>query len=510
MRDIVDFETFCADPQLLGEPISPAWVTFFRAVEGLALDEEGTALFCACTGRETYEPRIYTEATGICGRRAEKTSTSLKYLIWKSLFAGWEKHGSRLRRTARAVRRLRVPIIAQDTRVSNDILRTAESLILDSPVVSKEVADVRVREIVFRNGVSLVVLPASKASVRGFTCPAALLDELAWVSIEGADENELVRQVKPSMIQFGQLRRLLKFSTIWLSDSGVIVDDFTHRAERPNVLVWQASTATMTPRIDPEELARERAADPIYFAREYEAQFTAGGDLEAFLPGPDIHAAVRGWRELAADARSYYVAALDASGLTGGDRFTFGIASADESGATVSCLRGWRRATVGEVLDEIASLCRQFRIDQVEADQYSYAFIAELLRQRGIHLSQLAFTARSKPELYFDLKNSLSQGRLSLPDHPEMVRELRALEALRTSGGNYKIGAPRGQHDDFVTVLALLANRIRRSEPQEPIACVISLDESPVTDAAQRTERDLRSREREEHFFSRRRGSFLR
>lgn len=51
MPDIPDFETFCDDPQLLGEPISPAWVTFYRAVEGLPLDEEGEELFCRCTGK---------------------------------------------------------------------------------------------------------------------------------------------------------------------------------------------------------------------------------------------------------------------------------------------------------------------------------------------------------------------------------------------------------------------------------------------------------------------------
>lgn len=495
MRDTPDFETFCRDRQLVAEPISKAWATFYRAVEGLPLDEEGVELFRQCTGRDRYEPRTYVECTGVCGRRSEKTSTALKYLIWKSLFAGWERHGSWLSRAARTVRRLRVPIIAQDTRISNDILRTAESLVLDSPVVRQEVADVRVREVVFRNGVSLIVLPASKASVRGLSCPACFLDEVAWIRLEGADDKELVRQVKPSMIQFGGARRLLKFSTPWLSDSGVIVDDFKNRAERPDVLVWQASTMLMTPRISREELEKERQADPVYFSREYEAIFSSG-DLEAFLPGPDIAAAVRTWRELAPGSAPYYVAALDASGLTGGDRFTFGIASSDANGATVSVLRGWRRAPVGEVLDEIASLCRQFRIRDVEADQYSYTFLAELLRQRGVQLTQLAFTARSKPELYFDLKNALSQGKISLPDHPEMVRELRALQALRTSGGNYRIGAPRGQHDDYVTVLALLANRIKRSsEYHEPIATVLDLRECETgSDAAYRQSREWEER----------------
>jgi hypothetical protein len=66
------------------------------------------------------------------------------------------------------------------------------------------------------------------------------------------------------------------------------------------------------------------------------------------------------------------------------------------------------------------------------------------------------------------MRPDVSTGKLHLPNHLEMIRELRALESTRTSGGNYKISAPRGMHDDFVTVLALLAHRVNESAPREP------------------------------------------
>jgi hypothetical protein len=227
------FEVFCRDPQLLGEPISKSWVTFFAVMDGLELDEEGIALYRQCTGRDSYVPRIYTECTGIIGRRGEKTSSGLKYLLWKILFAGWDKQlrASWFAKVARHTRLLRVPIIAQDTRVAKDILSMAQSLVLDSPTVSKEATDVRVSEIIFRNGISLLCLPASKASVRGMTVPGCLLDELAWVSIENASDIELVRQVRPAMLQFGQTRRLLKFSTPWKSSGDVISTEFSERLQ---------------------------------------------------------------------------------------------------------------------------------------------------------------------------------------------------------------------------------------------------------------------------------------
>src|ERR1700722_2178680 len=91
MKEIPDFATFCSDRQLLNEPISSAWPGFYKAVEALPLDPDGVEIFRLATGRDRYQARVYTEATALCGRRSEKTSTALKYLIWKSQYAGWEQ-----------------------------------------------------------------------------------------------------------------------------------------------------------------------------------------------------------------------------------------------------------------------------------------------------------------------------------------------------------------------------------------------------------------------------------
>ncbi|HVB87395.1 MAG TPA: hypothetical protein VNK23_12110 [Candidatus Dormibacteraeota bacterium] len=452
----IDFETICSDPQLVGEPISKQWATFYRAIEGLPLDEEGIEIFRACTGRDRYEPRIFNEVTAIVGRRAEKTSTGLKYLLWKSLTtpAWFQKHKGTLR----------IPIIAQDLRVAKDIKRAAEALLLGSPLLRNEVDEVLTSEIQLRNGISLTCYPATWRSTRGLTCPAALLDELAFVTIEGASDVELVRQVRPTMIRFGETRRLIKLTTPWIK-GGLVYDEFSHRDERPDLLVWQASTTFMTPRVSVELLEKERVADPAYFAREYEAQFT--DDTEAFLPGADIDFAVRkGVREVpfSESLKGQYFAAIDASSLTGRDRFVFGIghrASRGNSGVgfSVDLLRGWTRDTVPAVCDEVASTAKAYGIRTITADQHGFHFLRELMKQRGVEMEQLPFTVRSKSEIFFDLKVSLGQGRVQLLDQAESLRELRILQSRRTSGGNYAIAAPRNMHDDYCCLLALLAHR---------------------------------------------------
>jgi hypothetical protein len=462
-----DFEHFCAD--VIGEPISFGWNVFYRVVEGLPLTAEQAALYCASTGRPEYVPRIagFQEATGICGRRSEKTQTCIKFLLWKIAYGGYEKQfrPSWFARLGRHTRLLRIPLILQDTRVARDVLRTAESLALGSPLLSEEIAESFRSELIFKNGLALTTFPATKASVRSLACPAALLDELAFVSIEGADDKELVRQLRPSMIEFGQTRRLIKLSTPW-QRSGILYEEYSQRLERSDLLVWQASTQTMTPRISVAELERERLSDASYFAREFLAEFTA--DRECFIPFNDTLAAIQSWKELAPVAGPYYIAALDASSVTGGDRFTFGVAHSDKGGHFVDVLRGWQKATVGEVCDEIAQLCKAYRVEKVIADQFGFAFLHELMRQRGVELAQLVFTARSKPEIFFALKSALSTGKFNLPNHPEGIRELRALESTRLSGGNYRICAPGNLHDDYATTLALLAYKIADSVPKQP------------------------------------------
>ena len=455
----IDFETFCADPQLLNEPISKQWATFYAAVEGLPLDEDGVEIFRACSGRDRYEPRVFNEVTAIVGRRAEKTSTGLKYLLWKSLTTPewFQRHKGTLR----------IPIIAQDLRVAKDIKRAAEALLLGSPLLQNEVDEVLTAEIVLRNGISLTCYPATWRSTRGLTCPAALLDELAFVTIEGASDVELVRQVRPTMIRFCETRRLLKLTTPWVK-GGLVYDEFSHRGERPDLLVWQASTAYMTPRVSAELLEKERAADPTYFAREYEAQFT--DDAEAFLPGADIDFAVRkAVREVpfAEPLKGQYFAAIDASSLTGRDRFTFGVGHRATRGTagvglSVDLLRGWMRSTVPEVCDEVSALAKAYGIRTITADQHGFHFLRELMKQRGVELEQLPFTTRSKPEIFVELKVALAQGRVQLLDHAESVRELRVLESRRTSGGHFSVAAPRSLHDDYACLLALLAHRSQR------------------------------------------------
>src|SRR6202041_1599992 len=192
---------------------------------------------------------------------------------------------------------------------------------------------------------------------------------------------------------------------------------------------------------------------------------------DQFLPDSDISAAIRtGVREqpFVAALKAHYVAAIDASGLSGKDRFTFAIGHRSKRGSedvtNLDLLRGWNRRGVKEVVDEIALTLKAYSLKTVYADQFGFPFLKELLSQRGIEVIQLPWSARNKPEIFLTLKLSLSQGNLKLLDHPESLRELRLLECRRTSGGHSAISAPRGQHDDYACVIAMLNFQCKKNQ----------------------------------------------
>ena len=126
---------------------------------------------------------------------------------------------------------------------------------------------------------------------------------------------------------------------------------------------------------------------------------------------------------------------------------------------------------MGQVVAEIATILKSYKIKQVTGDQFGAQFLRELLAQQRIDMKILPFTARSKPEIMLDFKLALSQGRVRLLDHPESLRELRSLESKRTSGGHFTISAPRNLHDDLAIVLALLSFECKKNQ-EEPFCFI--------------------------------------
>jgi hypothetical protein len=451
----ISFAAFCRD--ILDEPISPGWTVAYKALDGERLASNELETWQALAGRDEYIPRDYRELVAVKGRRAQGTKTATKYLAYRI-------HTSDFRRFASKGDRLHVPVIAQSRDVAREIMSYLTAFYTNSDLRT-EASDLLKGTIELTNGFVISVQTCSYRAPRGITAPLALLDELGVWRSEGADvDREVVRSLTPAMVQFPN-RKLILMGSPWIK-AGVLFDRWERRFEDGDRLVLHCPTPVMNALIPAEELAREEQSDPQNYRREFLAEWL--DDVDSFLPDADIAIAIRtGVREqpFAEMLKSHYVATIDASGLSGKDRFTFAIGHRSvrgkDVGVNLDLLRGWNRRGVKEVVDEIALTLKAYSLKTVYADQFGFAFLKELLSQRGIEVIQLPWS-----------KLSLSQGNLKLLDHPESLRELRLLECRRTSGGHSAISAPRGQHDDYACVIAMLNFQCKKN--QDTGSCFIA------------------------------------
>lgn len=87
--------------------------------------------------------------------------------------------------------------------------------------------------------------------------------------------------------------------------------------------------------------------------------------------------------------------------------------------------------------------------------------LAEMLQQRiaenrmSTRVEPVAFTAPMKRTMIESLALAMEQGRVSIPPRPDLLRELHAFTASRTTSGHIRLQAQGSEHDDLVIALAL-------------------------------------------------------
>lgn len=447
--DIVEFVT---DPRLLGLGLSPAQEALLRAVYALPMNAEQLDLFRECTGRADPPTNPFQEVCVIAGARSGKDSRIAGPIVcYEALFGGHEAH---MHKGERGV----IPLVAQDLRATRIAFSYIRHYLTESPLLTGEVEEVLASEIALRSGMAILCFPCTQRSLRGWSIPAAVMDELAFFRLEGAADSdvEIQASIRRGMVGFPQTR-LVKISTPYMK-SGVLYEDWQRFGEDdPLRLVWKAPSKVMNPLLA-ARLERERQLDPLRFAREYEAEFAE--DLDAFLPAAWVEGAiVTGRHELPPGEGIRYTAAVDPSG-GGADTFTLAVAHREgrgmETRVVLDTMRGWRRVgdALSGVVREIAEKVRCYGLAEVIGDRYAAGWVRERFAEAGVRYRE---AEADKSVAYLELEPLFAQGRIELLNHPDLVHELRNLERRRLTGGRIRVDHPHGGHDDFANALALAA-----------------------------------------------------
>jgi hypothetical protein len=243
---------FVTDPQLLGLSLSPAQETLLRVIYALPpASEEQRDLFIACTSRETWPASPFAEVTVIAGARSGKGSRVAGPLVlYEALFADHEKY---LHPGGRGV----IPLVAQNERATKVAFWYVRDYLTRSPLLASTVAEVLTLEITLINGLMISCFPCTQRSLRGWSIPAAVMDELAFYRLEGQADSDVEVQasIRRGMVGF-PAPRLVKVSTPYMR-SGVLFEDFRRAFGQPDpdLLVWRAPTRLMNPTIPEARLA---------------------------------------------------------------------------------------------------------------------------------------------------------------------------------------------------------------------------------------------------------------
>jgi hypothetical protein len=449
--------------------------TFFQG--GGALDDLGYPLRRP-EAPIPYVPQEFKEGWMIVGRRGSKTDKfGASMVAYEAALGGHEAF------LARAQLGL-VFLISQDLRAARYALTFIRGALESSPLLAKMIKQVTADRIDLKNNITIASIPATLKSVRGFSSPVAVLDEVGVWYQESESANpdfEIYRAVIPGQIQFPD-RKIIGLSTPWnksgllykfyeAGTNGIKLPPGSDKArEFQNVIVLQGSTALMgNPFVERTELEADRARDLKAFEREYLAVFQ--DSISGFFPVALVERAVdKTITERPCEPGFTYMAAIDPAFKR--DAFAFTICHRSFDALVQDVVRRFV-ASPGTslnpraILEAIAPICAQYGISVIFTDQWHLETLAELAREFGLTLMGIPFTAQNKARSYGNLQQAFAQNRIRLLDHPETIKELKSLERIMT-GDSIKITAPPGMNDDMASVLCLAVNQAQLFIPKSP------------------------------------------
>jgi hypothetical protein len=435
------------DSRLLGAALGGfdlrTWRPALKAAFGLKLTDAEAETFAVIAGNRSAPEARVRELWAVIGRRGGKSRMAAAVATYLALFVRhrWS-HGERPM----------VLVIAASIDQARTVFGYVKGFLAASPVLSKEVVDAKSFEVTLANGVVIAVHSSSFRTVRGRTLIACVMDECSfWRDETSANPDvEVYRAVLPSLATTAGM--LVGISTPYRKIGLLYQKHRDHfGVDGDDVLVVQGPTNLFNSTLAPEVIAAHRAADPTAATAEWDAEFR--DDLSSFLDDASIDAAVEHGRpaELPPRENVVYFAFVDMSG-GGHDASTLAIVHRDGEGRiVVDVVRGRRGPhDPAAVAAEYAALAKQYRVRAVIGDNYAKEWVAGAYRSAGLEYRRSPLV---RSELYLEGQVQFSRGLVSIPDDPQLIRELRLLERRTARSGRDSVDHGVGGSDDFANAL---------------------------------------------------------
>ncbi len=318
-----------------------------------------------------------------------------------------------------------------------------------------------------------VVLRVVAASKGGLTSRSrwlvgAVLEEAAYFGSEGAGAAVSAEDQYAAVAD-----RIVPGGQVWLisspnGPSGLLYE--TWRKVPEGWAVIHAPTRAMNPGYPQERVDRAMRRDPDRARRELGAEFLDGET--ALLPGEWIERATRSSGTTAAHSRR--IAAMDPA--TRGNGWTVVVADRTADGVAVVAAREWRGSksaplSPSATLREIAAFLRPLGVTTILTDKHQVDSLRDLAQPLGLVLSERHTSPGQAYEHAQRVRSLLGDCTLTLPDVPDLHRDMRSVKRILTRHGATLLlpKTPDGRHADYWPSLSLCVWELRTAAAPEAV-----------------------------------------
>lgn len=418
-----------------------AWFTFLKAFFALKPDKQDKKLFKKCTGRRKWPTLAATEAWLIIGTRGGKSFITAQIATFLAVFKKYKLSPGE---------KGYIIIVAPTKRQATIIKRYLSSFFNDNDFLKPFLVRETSEEIELNNDIIIAVLSSDYRSLRGYTAVAAIVDEIAYLNLEGAKPDvEVVRALRTRLTSTGG--PLICISSPYAKRGMLYEVHKKHFGKsKSQILVWQANSLTMNPTLNQKAIQQAYQEDPEGSKADYGAEFRS--DIETYISREAVEQCiVPGRIELPPVADIRYSAFVDPSGGSK-DSMTLAIAHTENGLKILDAIRESKPPfSPDQVVSDFADLLKRYRVKTVTGDRYAGEWPRERFRVHGIHYKT---ADKPKSDLYRDFLPLLNSGQVELLDNETLVNQIVNLERRTGRSGKDSIDHAPGQHDDIANVAA--------------------------------------------------------
>jgi hypothetical protein len=330
-----------------------------------------------------------------------------------------------------------------------DRLLATMAEISGAPLLRESVGEAFVSRIVLSNGSEIRSFPASSNAVRGWSADVLLIDEASGMTEELWAAALPTTAARPAAV--------IVLASSPFGDSGPFYDLAMDGLEpgNPVTRTWTWSLE-QAPWITPEVIeAARRSLSPLKFRAEYLGEWIAAGN--SYFDRDDIDACVCPF-EMTRDGGG----APATMGLDWGkaaDRSAIAVCGLlDDHGVNgrpvvVLAYCETARRDYSAQCDEVEAVAAGWKDLRIFSESVGVgAMPTERVRQRlpQHRVEPVRTSAKSKEDAYGKLALMLSERAIVLPDHPELIKQLKGIVAAPRPSGGLRIEArTESLHDDL-------------------------------------------------------------